>query len=643
MGGHAQRALGVNSLSPPSSGPVGEAICSTSCDAARLRFEARLPCRARSMFERCRSQVRIAFNVCDVNALTIRFPSSKLGKRRGGAWLVALRSDMQRLTDLVSECVAGKHDSSLAVLLTRTEQLLASLQARIRLLPLSSSALRHLPPELLLKIAEEVNAWDHFPLALTCTAMRDVVHSLPPPPLRGLRPGSPVLMCTKVNGDDSMARLAWAIAMGFKPQSTVTTATAAEAGRLDALQFLRSAGCPWDADTFSWAALEGQQEVLIWAREQGCEVTADASGSAAGNGQLAILKWMHGVGCPFDEATMASAAAAGCIGIMQWLRSRHVGCPWNEDACSSAAESGQLEALRWLHDQGCPWDHTTTRGCGIPCGNSTEASRLACLQFAAERGCPWVGPEDHHTVFNEAVMNQQTAIFRFAVQSGCPISEDELDHAVWWSRRNMVLWAITEGGFAWPPRAALQACRRGDLAMLKRIVKDSSIELSSDCCAQAALIGHIPMIKYLREQGCPWDEDVCSLAALGGHIDVLEYAREEGCPWDEDVYVCAARAGHLDVLEWCRRHGAPKGTGDAYIALVRISDNVHDISHRSNPPDKKWRIIEWLLTHGYPLPTPQLETTNIRRAQPWPAPKPGTPHWLGNDDSEDVLDLEAYG
>merc|ERR1712129_667597 len=109
------------------------------------------------------------------------------------------------------------------------------------------------------------------------------------------------------------------------------------------------------------------------------------------------------------------------------------------------------------------------------------------------------------------------------------------------------------------------------------------------------LIGHIPMIKYLREQGCPWDEDVCSLAALGGHIDVLEYAREEGCPWDEDVYVCAARAGHLDVLEWCRRHGAPKGTGDAYIALVRISDNVHDISHRSNPPDKKWRIIEWLL------------------------------------------------
>ena len=33
-----------------------------------------------------------------------------------------------------------------------------------------------------------------------------------------------------------------------------------------------------------------------------------------------------------------------------------------------------------------------------------------------------------------------------------------------------------------------------------------------------------------------WDECTCAYAAEGGHLEVLKWARENGCPWDE--YTC---------------------------------------------------------------------------------------------------------
>jgi hypothetical protein len=41
------------------------------------------------------------------------------------------------------------------------------------------------------------------------------------------------------------------------------------------------------------------------------------------------------------------------------------------------------------------------------------------------------------------------------------------------------------------------------------------------------------VLKWARENGCPWDEETCSAAAEGGHLEVLKWARENGCPWTE--------------------------------------------------------------------------------------------------------------
>ena len=47
------------------------------------------------------------------------------------------------------------------------------------------------------------------------------------------------------------------------------------------------------------------------------------------------------------------------------------------------------------------------------------------------------------------------------------------------------------------------------------------------------------MLKWLRAEGCPWDERVCAKAAYGGQLEVLKWLRAEECqtcfgqPWAE--------------------------------------------------------------------------------------------------------------
>ena len=52
----------------------------------------------------------------------------------------------------------------------------------------------------------------------------------------------------------------------------------------------------------------------------------------------------------------------------------------------------------------------------------------------------------------------------------------------------------------------------------------------------AARGGHLDVLKWAREEGCPWDGWTTHFAEFGGHLEMLLYARQAGCPYD-DRYV----------------------------------------------------------------------------------------------------------
>ena len=44
------------------------------------------------------------------------------------------------------------------------------------------------------------------------------------------------------------------------------------------------------------------------------------------------------------------------------------------------------------------------------------------------------------------------------------------------------------------------------------------------------------ILKWLRSEGCPWNKWACFKAALNGHLDVLQWAIDNGCPYQVNDY-----------------------------------------------------------------------------------------------------------
>jgi hypothetical protein len=64
-------------------------------------------------------------------------------------------------------------------------------------------------------------------------------------------------------------------------------------------------------------------------------------------------------------------------------------------------------------------------------------------------------------------------------------------------------------------------------------------------------------MKYVYENGCPWNEQTCSYAATVGRLECLKYAHENGCPWNDETCSSAACNGHLNCLKYAHENGCP--------------------------------------------------------------------------------------
>ena len=65
----------------------------------------------------------------------------------------------------------------------------------------------------------------------------------------------------------------------------------------------------------------------------------------------------------------------------------------------------------------------------------------------------------------------------------------------------------------------------------------------------ACKAGDLAQIKYLHENGCPWDADTCARTIEEGHLDCLKYIYKNGCP--VRPHVCEfAKNGCLDCLKY---------------------------------------------------------------------------------------------
>jgi hypothetical protein len=118
----------------------------------------------------------------------------------------------------------------------------------------------------------------------------------------------------------------------------------------------RANGMPWDWRVCAAAAQAGRVDVLEWARAEGCGFPWDVlCAFAAGGGKLDTLRWAREVAypsCPWDAETCAAAAEKGHLEVIQWCVRR--GCPWDERTIEMARSNGHDHVVAWARSEGCP-------------------------------------------------------------------------------------------------------------------------------------------------------------------------------------------------------------------------------------------------------------------------------------------------
>ncbi len=65
---------------------------------------------------------------------------------------------------------------------------------------------------------------------------------------------------------------------------------------------------------------------------------------------------------------------------------------------------------------------------------------------------------------------------------------------------------------------------------LKWWIDNKDYKLTKMTSRCIAFSGNLELLKWVRSNGCPWDDDTCFYAAYGGHLKVLKWARSNGCP-----------------------------------------------------------------------------------------------------------------
>ena len=128
--------------------------------------------------------------------------------------------------------------------------------------------------------------------------------------------------------------------------------------------------------------------------------------------------------------------------------------------------------------------------------------------------------------------------------------------------------AVDETGRSLQMFGAHEAAERGHLSTLKHLHRQGLMRFTAEVCAKGAGSGNLELLKWMRENSCPWDKFTCSAAAHGGQLEVLQWARANGCPWDEWTCTMAATLGHLEMLQWARANGCPWNEDTCLMAAM---------------------------------------------------------------------------
>jgi len=190
--------------------------------------------------------------------------------------------------------------------------------------------------------------------------------------------------------------------------------SAAEAGNLELLKWLRAEGCPWNEQVFTAAVIGGTAKLERYFNKEGV-VRFIPQRKAPEGMEIEVLEWLHDNRCPFDELTLDAIFTSENIKIPKWFLAKNPpghaflnadtyfnamiaitgnpelikllkekGYPWNTETFVVAVATGNLELIKWLKAEGCPVVLNAQMFT-----DAVATGNLELAEWLKAEGCPW--------------------------------------------------------------------------------------------------------------------------------------------------------------------------------------------------------------------------------------------------------------
>jgi Ankyrin repeats (3 copies) len=213
--------------------------------------------------------------------------------------------------------------------------------------------------------------------------------------------------------------------------------------------------------------------------------------------------------------------------------------------CAGAAAGGHQHVLQYLRDEGCEWDWSA-------CSAAAKHGHLDVLKWLREQGCPWEWDE----ICGDAALSGSVEMLLYLQDQGCEYNEDTMIGAAMRGHRAVCEYLVAEQRPT-DRYACQEAAENGHFEVVRFLHENGCPWEVENICSAAAGQGSIELLQYLKQQGRVFNVRAMRYAARGGHLHACQYLRAEQCPWDTMACHSAACEGHLSTLRWLREQGCP--------------------------------------------------------------------------------------
>jgi hypothetical protein len=280
----------------------------------------------------------------------------------------------------------------------------------------------------------------------------------------------------------------------------------------------------YDSKTTLYRAAVASPETARHARSCGLRIHTNYSlqVTAGLHADVQTLVALRKLGMLLNYTVMDAVALSGRLNILQSILSEQQ-CPAPDELPQYAARSGNVSMLKWLNaDTCCKFDE-------FACEGAAKEGKLAALQYLRSEGCEW----NENDVVQHAARSGSIAMVEWLWRHS---DADNIDTVV-----------------------MIAAATDGSIAMCERL-RDIGFIWTVDALTGAATSGNFKTLRWLRDNGCPWDmPTVFQQAAKRGCTDMLDFILEQGEVLSAELLGGAlrdARWGNKQTIQWLKQHGA---------------------------------------------------------------------------------------